>query len=179
MAGKYEIALALVLSLEGGLADDPVDPGGVTKAGISLAYLRAIGPAGDTDGDGDVDRHDVVALTAERVRAHYRTGFYDRCRCEDLPLPVAILTFDAAVNQGPVTAIKLLQRAAGVQADGIIGPVTMGAVHRAVPVELAVELAARRARRYARTPLFERYGLGWMRRLSAMLAAAVAEERGA
>ncbi|MDP6709539.1 MAG: glycosyl hydrolase 108 family protein [Alphaproteobacteria bacterium] len=179
MAGKFEIALALVLAFEGGVADDQVDPGGLTKAGISLRYLRSLGPAGDTDGDGDVDRDDVLALTRQRVHEHYRTGFYDRCRCEELPLPVALLAFDAAVNQGPVTAIKILQRAAGVQDDGIIGPVTMAAISAQAPVDLAVELAARRARRYARTRNFERYGLGWMRRLSAVLAAAVAEELGA
>ena len=50
-----------ILSHEGGFSDDPDGPGGPTNFGITLAALLNAGS--DLDGDGDIDREDILRLT--------------------------------------------------------------------------------------------------------------------
>lgn len=155
----FDKALAFVLKHEGGYVDDPRDPGGETNFGISKAAYPGV---------------DIKALTRDGAAAIYRRDYWDRSGCGNLPAAVAFFHFDTAVNQGPGTAAKFLQLAAGVEADGKIGLKTLAAVQRARPADLLVEYAARRADHYGRLPHSPTYGLGWMRRLSACLALAIA-----
>jgi len=70
-----------------------------------------------------------------------------------------------SVNQGPVRARKLLQKAAGVAADGVIGPLTLAAVRKAPSPEILGDFMARRALHYAGLAQLLRFGRGWFRRL--------------
>ncbi|MFC5356486.1 glycoside hydrolase family 108 protein [Azospirillum himalayense] len=159
MPSTFDMALAFVLTREGGYTNDPRDPGGETSFGISKAAYPGI---------------DIKGLTRDGAAAIYRRDYWDRAGCGNLPAGVALFHFDTAVNQGPGTAAKFLQLAAGVEADGKIGPKTLAAVQRAKPTDLLTEYAARRADHYARLPHFPTYGLGWMRRLCACLVLAIA-----
>lgn len=160
----FERALAIVLRLEGVLSDDPDDPGGLTKHGVSIRFAGSIGL--DLDGDGDTDAADMRALTRAAAAELYRDHFWNRLNCDALPYGLALALFDAGVNQGPRPAARLLQRAAGAVADGFIGPITIAAVTRATGRHaLLDDFLARRAKRYAATANFGRYGRGWMRRL--------------
>jgi lysozyme family protein len=157
----FDAAVGFVLSHEGGYSNDAHDPGGETRYGISKrAYPD----------------EDIAGLTVERARAIYRADYWDRCKCDALPGPVALLVFDSAVNQGATTAIQMLQRAVGVVADGIIGPVTLAAVSAQNGRELVVHVAAERGYRYGRTGTFQRFGRGWMRRLMGCLAEALSAD---
>ena len=161
----FERALAVVLALEGGLADDAGDPGGLTKFGISLRFAGSLGF--DADGDGRTTGEDIRALTRDQAAALYGEHFWRPLRCADMPAGLALIVFDGGVNQGRRAIARLLQRAAGAVDDGIVGAGTLRAVGawHSRPDDLIDEIAARRARRYAQTRNFERYGLGWMRRL--------------
>ncbi len=154
----FDKALAFVLKHEGGYVNDPRDPGGETNFGICKASYPSV---------------DIKALTRDAAAAIYRRDYWDRAGCGNLPPGVAVLHFDTAVNQGPGAAAKFLQLAAGVEADGKIGPKTLAAVQRAKSADLLTEYTARRADHYGRLPHFPTYGLGWMRRLSACLALAL------
>ena len=158
MPDSFNTALAFVLAREGGYSNDPRDPGGETNFGICKASNPSV---------------DIKALTRETAAAIYRRDYWKAGGCEGLPAPVAVMHFDCCVNQGVGTAAKILQLAAGVTADGKIGPKTLGAVQRAKPDDLLTEYAARRADHYGRLPHFPTYGLGWMRRLAACLALAL------
>lgn len=164
MSETFAKALAHVLQHEGGYVDHPDDPGGPTHFGITLATLQ------DWRGR-KVTPCDVQALTREEASAIYRALYWDSCRCDELPGPVAFIVFDAAVNHGVAGAIRLLQQALGVGVDGRIGPVTLGAAMSAEPVALVTEIAARRMVLYAGLPHFRSFGLGWSRRLMGTLAA--------
>ena len=62
----FEAAHAHVAKWEGGYFDHPNDPGGVTMYGVSLMFLKGLDLwGGDIDGDGDIDRDDVLAVTKE------------------------------------------------------------------------------------------------------------------
>jgi len=153
MNNMFDKAVAFVLEHEGGAAitDDPNDPGGLTKYGISQRSFPDL---------------DIRALSEGEAVMIYKVRYWDKCRCSELPGDLAIIVFDAAVNQGPMAAAKTLQQALGVNVDGIIGPATIAAACRAGRSALS-ELVARRMVMYGLNPNFTRYGLGWSRRLSA------------
>ena len=157
----FEEAVELVFLHEGGYIDDPDDPGGATRFGISRRSHPDI---------------DIANLTRRRASEIYRQQYWIRCRCDDLPSPLATLVFDAAVNQGPEAAIRMLQRAVGAVVDGVIGPDTLVRARRlGRDRNTVLNLAAERGYRYGRTRNFDRYGRGWMRRLMAVLAQALEE----
>lgn len=156
----FAAALAFVLEREGDstITDDPRDPGGLTKYGISKRAYPSV---------------DIRALTESDAAAIYRRDYWDATGCGNLPDALAVVHFDASVNQGPGTAAKLLQLSAGAEPDGKIGPKTLGMIQRAKPADLVAEYTARRANHYGRLPRFDTYGLGWMRRLTACQALAL------
>lgn len=173
-AGAFEQALSVILAHEGGLADDPHDPGGITNFGISIKFAGSVNL--DIDGDGRTTGADIRALTRGHAAELYFDHFWRPLRCAEMPASVALIVFDGGVNQGRRTIARRVQRAAGAVDDGIIGRNTLRAVRawEGRYGSLAGEIAARRARRYAQTRNFDRYGLGWMRRLMDMHAKALA-----
>lgn len=144
-------AVAFVLWHEGDSSDDPRDPGGKTRFGISaLAYPHL----------------NIDALTEADAVAIYRRDYWDRIKGDLLPPAVAFLVFDAAVNQGPRRAVSWLQHAVGTKPDGIMGPETIAAAAKADLRAVISEYAARRMWAYGTTPSFQTFGLGWSRRLA-------------
>jgi lysozyme family protein len=113
-----------VLSDEAGLVENPADPGGITNFGITrraLAEFLGIGVS-------QVDPDQIRSLTPETARSFYR-WFMTRYGIARIGNPdVRYFVFDAAVNLGPPQAIRLLQRALGVRADGILGPATLASI---------------------------------------------------
>jgi len=166
---RFRQALAFVLDQEGGTSDHAEDPGGFTVKGVTLALLKAFGL--DLNKDGEIDRRDLEGMTDDQVADIYRARFWTACRCRDLPAGIDLAVFDCAVNQGPGTAAKLLQEAAGVKADGVVGPATLRAVALNRNAVL-LDFCARRALRYAANPKILVFGRGWFRRLLACYARA-------
>lgn len=70
---------------------------------------------------------DIENLSLTMAKEIYKRDFWDKCRADELPEQIRFDVFDTAVNSGVSRAIKLLQRAVGVQEDGIIGPKTLAA----------------------------------------------------
>ncbi|KIC44325.1 peptidoglycan-binding protein [Ruegeria sp. ANG-S4] len=132
MQSVREIANAIV-DREGGFVDDPDDPGGATKHGVTIHTLRRLGL--DLTGDGAVDRADVRALTKRRAVEIFVTHYFDRPRIDLVPGSLQPSLFDMYVNAG-AQAVKTLQRLLcemgfDVSIDGAIGPQTASASHKA------------------------------------------------
>lgn len=173
---KFEDMIEGVLEHEGALSDDPNDPGLVTHWGISLRWLRSLGPMiGDLDGDGEVTEDDIRGLTREQAIELYREKFWDP-RYAEMPDGVASKVFDAAVNMGPSAAHRLLQEALrelgfNLAVDGVLGPMTMDAVKTADWYDLLREFRAAQSYRYARlaiaNPNLQTFLRGWLRRAAA------------
>ena len=153
--------IALTIKLEGGFVDNPADPGGRTNMGITQKYLDHVN-AHAQHSDPTMPT-DVKDLTVANVAV--------------LPPALAALAFDGGVNEGPGTAVMLLQQALGTKVDQQVGSTTLKAVeaHKADYNALALEYAARRATHYAalNKAAFE---LGWMRRLLTVYTAAIKPE---
>lgn len=154
-------ALEFVLLHEGGekITDDPKDPGGLTRFGISARAYPNL---------------DIAKLTKSQATDIYRRDYWLLGCCDGLPPPIAFMHFDCAVNMGINAANTLLQLAAGVVADGKIGPKSIAAINRANRRDLCIEYASRRIVRYASLRTFDTFGLGWTRRTHACLAGALA-----
>ena len=160
---NFDLALKVVRRWEGGLVDHPSDPGGITKWGISLRFLRAIKL--DINGDGVINGQDVQYLTEQEVKRLYHNYFWSKCYCDFLPVGVSLAVFDCGVNQGPLRAKRFLQKALKVKVDGKIGPITLAAADKADSTELLGEFMVRRALHYSSLTNMIVFGLGWFRRL--------------
>ncbi len=128
MKSVQEIAEEIV-AREGGFVDDPDDPGGATKYGVTIATLRRLGL--DLTGDGRVDVEDVKRLGRDQARDIFIEHYYYRPGINKLPEAIRPSVFDMYVNAG-ANAIRILQgllRKMGwmVAVDGVIGPETIEA----------------------------------------------------
>lgn len=122
-----------IIGREGGYVNDPDDPGGATKYGVTLATLRRLRL--DLTGDGNVDGADVRAMTRHKARDIFIADYYQRPHIYLLPEALQASVFDMYVNAG-TNAVKILQRllrqmGQGVQVDGLIGPLTASAAKMA------------------------------------------------
>ena len=82
----FDAAHAFVAKWEGGFFDHPNDPGGVTNYGVSLMFLKGLGLLeGDVNGDGVIDRLDVLSITPDSARMIFKKHFWDSTRCYELP----------------------------------------------------------------------------------------------
>lgn len=146
----FHAALDFLFPHEGGLVDDPDDPGGITNYGVSLRWLAKAGlldldgdghADGDINLDGDIDADDIRALSREDAGTLYRGHWWDRHRYGDLPPAIAVKTLDLSVNMGARQAHRCLQRAVRacwwpLTDDGLIGPKTRSAIGAAPPEPL-------------------------------------------
>lgn len=128
---RFAACVQIVLRHEGGFVDHPADPGGATNHGISLRYARTLGSMLDLNGDGVVNREDILLVTPAKAAMVYRQWFWQDVRADDLPAGIDLVVFDFAVNSGAGRAAKHLQRAVGAEQDGFIGPATLAAVRLA------------------------------------------------
>lgn len=122
-----------IVAREGGYVNDPDDPGGATKYGVTIHTMRRLGL--DLDGDGDVDSADVRRLPLERAVEIFITHYFERPGVGLLPAALQPTVFDMYVNAGS-NAVKILQRVLSefgeaVQVDGALGPKTAAAAKRA------------------------------------------------
>lgn len=128
-----------LLVREGGYVNHPNDRGGPTNYGVTQAVLA------EHRGE-PVTVSDVQDLSPSEARAIYRQRYWEGPGLDTLPVHAFMreLLFDTAVNSGPRTAVRLLQRAAGVKDDGVVGPKTRAAVHRFRSRDLAAKFLAQR-----------------------------------
>lgn len=155
---NFETAVFIILQKEGGLVNHPKDPGGITKYGISLRAYPHLGTEG------------IRNLTVDDAKKIYKRDYWDYLKCDKLPDELRLMTFDCGVNQGVGFAVKALQSAIGVTADGKLGPQTLTAAgracrDRATSKKTIHRFALNRTLRYMQNKNFNSFGEGWMSRL--------------
>lgn len=170
---NFDRAIAIVLREEcgpgldaTGLVDNPGDPGGLTKYGISQRAFPKV---------------DIRNLTRDGAVEIYQRDYWAAAHCDEIPWPLCLFVFDHAVNAGVGGAIRLLQGACGGKVDGVWGPDTEARVHLAAahgPIfELGRSYNAARVRAYlGMSPaLVARFGVGWCGRVAAVALAAYSD----
>ena len=113
----FDEAFTKLLGHEGGYSNHPSDPGKETMWGVTERVARAHGYMGP-----------MRELPVTLAKEIYRKSYWDAVSADLIPAHTRYAVFDAAVNSGPVQAIKWLQRAMGVEDVGRFGPKTTAAV---------------------------------------------------
>lgn len=96
MEGNFERAFDFVIGAEEGYTNDPDDPGGETKYGISKRSYPEL---------------DIKSITLEQAKGIYFEDYWNQTGCEELPFPMDVFAFDSAVNQGVGVARSLVKKA--------------------------------------------------------------------
>lgn len=140
-------------------SDDAHDPGGHTMCGITQ---REYDHCRKQQG---LKPRDVRQLTEAEGRDIYWRSYW-LPECSQLPAGLDLVYFDEAVNAGPHAATVLLQRAIGIDADGVWGPHTVLALKGAAHDLRATIAAYTKAREHYYKSLrgFQYFGKGWIRR---------------
>lgn len=155
---NFDQAFERLIGHEGGYVNNPADPGGETKFGISKRQYPS---------------EDIKNMTLERAKFLYGRDYWSQSGADLVHDALKFDMFDTAVNSGPKTAIKLLQRALGVVDDGRIGPVTMTAITHADPERLLSNFNGWRLDFLNDNPdLWAKFGRGWAQRIAENLKAA-------
>lgn len=162
--------IAEILRREGGYVNHEADRGGPTRWGITQATLA------DWRGHA-VTIDDVRALTEEEAGRIYRDRYIRKPGLDAIEDDkLRGLAVDCAVHHGPRTAVRMLQRAAGMpieQQDGILGSDTREAVNKLTAHGLYLRLCAERARKFGRIITDNRsqaaFAAGWMNRLASFI----------
>lgn len=168
---RFQRALNHVLKFEGGYVDHPKDPGGATKFGITLKTLanwRKVSPW------WQLPKQAVKQMGRIEASKIYFQLYWRRSGADRMPEALGFAVFDYAVNSGPQTAIKQLQKLLKIKADGIVGPVTEAAVRqycrqfsqdRLLENYLSQRLGFLKSLR-----TFAVFGRGWSNRIAKVLA---------
>jgi len=88
---NFDRSIKFVLKWEGGYVNDPTDPGGETKFGISKRAFPML---------------DIKSLTEAEARDIYRTHYWEKAGCDKLGWPMCLVVFDTAVNCGVSRALE-------------------------------------------------------------------------
>lgn len=158
----FDRAFEIVVAKEGGFIDDPRDPGGKTKFGISDRADGKVDGKIDTDRDGTGDVA-VEMLTIDQAKAIYKEHYWDKVQGDRFTWPLNVFLFDAAVNQGVGGAVLCLQKALGTPQTSVLDVKTIQRAQQASPWHCA-RFMAMRALRYQGTRNFDKFGEGWLTR---------------
>lgn len=163
--------LPFILSWEGGFVNDPVDKGGATNMGVTIATWRKVGY--DKDGDGDIDVDDLRLLSKEDVLNRVlKPHYWDKWKADQIKSQsVANILVDWVWGSG-ANGIKIPQKLLGLTVDGIVGPKTLAAVNSSDSLALFNAIKAEREaflyRIVERDPSQKRFIKGWLNRLNAL-----------
>lgn len=163
---RFAICLPFILKEEGGNSDNSHDPGGRTSRGIIQTEYN-----GYRKSKGE-PAQDVYLATDAEVADIYEHQYWLPWSPQ-MPPGVDLCYFDMAVNSGPVQSARLLQRALGINDDGHIGAITLGALKDANAIRLVTGFSDQRTAFYRSLATFKYFGAGWLSRVKTIEAAAL------
>jgi lysozyme family protein len=155
---NFDQAFRELLHHEGSYSDHVADPGGKTMYGVTEQVAREVGYRGNMN-----------ELPLDLAKRIYLERYWKPISADDIPPAIRYAMFDAAVNSGPKQATLWLQRALGVQADGVIGPVTLRAAYAVDGNVLKSKMLAQRLRFMTDLKNWHAFSRGWARRISQLM----------
>lgn len=165
MTDLFPQALAKVLVSEGGFSNDPQDPGGATNHGIIQSEY-----------DKYRWRHNlglrsVKFITDAEVSDIYRNSYWIAGKCDQMPVGVSYVVFDGNVNSGVNQSAKWLQRALGVDDDGVVGLKTLAALAAYPDKDKLIDsICDQRLKFLKALPGWPHFGKGWGDRVARVRA---------
>lgn len=148
---NFNKAFEALIGNEGGYVNNKGDPGGETNWGIAKRSYPNV---------------NIKALTLEDAKVIYYKDFWLVSGSEFMSYAVVYEVFDAAVNHGISRAIKLLQQAVKVEADGVSGRNTINAARVMDESDVLLRFNAFRLKFYTGLKTWPLFGKGWANRVA-------------
>lgn len=172
MNTNFKIGLKIVLDIEGGFVNDPVDPGGATNMGITQKIYNLF-----LSKEHKPERS-VKSIEPKEVEYIYYNYFWLPSKCNELPDMIDVFHFDTAVNCGNGMAAKILQTALNanekIKVDGIIGKITLDAIKKYTIPELLACYNVAREIYYEiiieKNQSLKKFEKGWQNRLTKLMS---------
>lgn len=165
------LCIANLLHEEGGFQNAHEDSGNWTGGKVGQGDLKGtkygISAAAYPD-------EDIEHLTIERATELYRRDYWARIQGDALPVALAMVLLDAAVNSGVHRAVQWLQICLGVESDGILGPRTLAQTHSVDVAGLVGCVSTKRLVYDRANPKWAKYGNGWGDRIARVEKAGLA-----
>jgi lysozyme family protein len=162
----FELAFAAIIGLEGGLTLNPADSGNWTGGRCNVGECRGTHWGISAAAYPTLD---IGSLTMLAAQAIYIKDYWRPLAADEFPPELALMLFDAGVNNGIDQAARWLQQIVEVPQDGRIGPMTIGAVHAGLVRQgcdvVCAEYLALRLWEMTRLGNWRIFGRGWSRRL--------------
>lgn len=157
---NFNHAIEIVLKHEGGYVNNPNDPGGETKYGISKRSYPNL---------------EIKKLTIDQAKEIYHNDWWIKYRYNQIiDIEVATKIFDISINIGPANMHRILQRSVNfvsytnLKVDGIIGPMTINATNNSDFDILLEEIKHQTAEYYyflvKRNNKLREFLFGWLNR---------------
>jgi lysozyme family protein len=132
--------LERILKYEGGYTNNPADRGGPTNFGITAADLgewRKLGRPAAAE--------EVQLLSRDEAKQIYAAHYIARPQFDKIAdLNLRLIVVDSGVLFGTARAARWLQKALGVETDGVIGEQTLAALAAADARKIAKGVLAQR-----------------------------------
>src|ERR1700733_16121152 len=125
---NFDRMFDIVAGHEGDFTADPADSGNWTGGAVGAGTCRGTRFGISAAAYPDLD---IAALSLDAAKALYQRDYWQRIAGDLLPAALALLVFDAAINNGTNRALRWLQQVAQVPQDGVIGPRTFDAIGHA------------------------------------------------
>lgn len=174
MQTDYDACEKRLLVHEGGYVNDPVDPGGPTNFGITLAdYRRYINPKGTATS--------VRLMKQSEAEYIYKAKYWDVMNCDQLTAGVDDMVFDYGIHSGTGRSGKVLRVLVGFSgATSVVSTDVIAAVKKRDPRALIEAIKSERLAFLKSLSTWPKYENGWTTRVdeveafSLQLAAGVA-----
>lgn len=120
---RKKLLMNHILEVEGGLVNDPDDPGGITNYGVTLKALSAYRKKPCTP-------QDIIDLEISEATDLYLENYYKPWNGDKIDSDFKVLCiFDKAVNSGVDAAVKIAQKIVNTIIDGDCGFKTYTAIN--------------------------------------------------
>ena len=165
---QYNKLISHVLKWEGGWGNDPVDKGGPTMKGVTIATYTAYC---SKKGWPIPTLKQLKGITKAEWEEIFKTMFWDRWKADQIKnQSIANLLVDWVWTSG-IYGIKFPQRVLGVTDDGIVGEKTLAAINNHPnPKLLFTKLWERRKQHFTSIansrPGNQKFLKGWLNRLN-------------
>lgn len=140
-----------VLGHEAGYVNDPDDPGGETKWGISKRSYPHL---------------NIKELSRDEAIEIYLRDFWEPVHVYAFPDAVDFQLVDSAVHSGLDQSLRFVQRALGVADDGVFGPISRRALAASDINDVLFRFLGERIDFMTRRKNWLAHGKGWMRRIA-------------
>lgn len=151
MSVSFDQVFDRLMDIEGGYVNDPDDPGGETKFGVSKRSYPF---------------EDIAELTRERAKEIWHADFWKKINADKLYDGVAYQLSDFAFHSGPETAIRKFQLALRVSDDGHWGPISQEAANTMSECDQIMRLNAVRLDWLTYRSNWGANSKGWARRIA-------------